>query len=69
MIQDIGAEAPRLPFEDKKRKPGIEERVSRVLNELRGSSFTSKDKTALHEVVESYFWEEDDTPNGTAHKQ
>ena len=52
----------------------MEECVSRVLNELRGTSFGQSDKSALQNVVMDYFFEEEeevefDPPNGTAHNK
>ena len=37
----------------------MEERVSRVLNELRYGSFTPTDEEALQGVVESFFCDDD----------
>ena len=52
-------------------KLAMEGRVVSVLNELSGSSRTNTDEIALQQVLESYFWEDDDynedPPNGTTH--
>ena len=70
--EGIKARTPRLPTAENANMEGRVTRVCRILNELRGNSFSSSDEEALHQVVESYFWEEDDDdldpPNGTAHK-
>ena len=61
----------RYPGGEETSSAAMEGKVSNILNKFSGSRQTNRDEVALQQVIESYFWDEDDfekdPPNGTAH--